>query len=49
MDRLGQEAVIWSLSISKAAKGTLEDAYINFVGYGDMSLALRPDWILVQD
>ncbi len=40
---------IWSLKISKASKGNLEDAYFNFVGLRNMCLAYRPEWIFVQD
>lgn len=39
---------IWSLSVSEADKGKLEDAYFNFVGLRDTCLAYKPEWVFVQ-
>ncbi len=43
------EAGIWSLSITKANRGRLEDVYFSLMGLRDTWLTFRPDWIFRQN
>jgi len=40
---------VWGLKVDKTSTGKFEDAYFNFVGFQDLTLSFKPEWIFVRE